>query len=1002
MPHSAANRANHPRSFPLRYAVIAVFVVFALLITIASALAAPVSISAPASINEGQALTIVASGPGTIAILRDAIPVATGTGTATYSSLTNSTSAGTVSFTATSTDPGTTASTVGIAINDVPLNVAPLSPASDSAAGAVPFAVRTNWQPEFCYVTIDGTSHTLTPTPGDPTLFNSTFSLADGVHSVEYKCKLGGELPAVTRSLRVDTAAPVVTATSPSGETQGPYLTLTADTNELASCRYGTADAAFAQLPNAMSGGYVYRNTATLSLPDFGSYTFYVRCQDLLGNTMPASAIIGFLNRAPPIAHITIEGDEPLRADTYTLRLTTSVPLQETPMLTSTLQESGKTQQIALTGSGTAWEGYLIIPDAIEDTVISFAFSGLSTNGVRGTEVSTGRLFTVDAMPPTAPAGLSIEASSDRIHLRWADPEEDDAIASYIIYRAGHESVTTADLHATTTTTQWIDASPHGATYLYYRVAAVDEAGNVGPLSEEVQGTAIKSLIVEQDIAIDPIVATLLDEEIATLSSILMSANKSVLALETAPGSATIQIIDDLRLIDKARAASLSIEAARDRLGALRRTNPSRETADAAIADARRTVIAAQADLPQRITPKSETETRQPSDLSSIERNLPYALIGATLDGKERDAYLQSSIAAQDQATIVMTAKQFTIQDSNGEVTDYTFVRKHIKLTTPQRDIRVIEYIPKTVAEDVAELTFSQDPVVLEQDPVIQYSYPVIEDEKFTYLLAKAVSMEELKRTRTILYPAVPAPAAPETTPQEPAPVEGITGYSILGLGEGKLSADALLIILGGIIIAALVFYYFRMDAGSVVHHDTRSPPHAPMPPVHSAHHGPPHAPIIRKAIAAVPVRTPNGASRHASSPRPPAAPHTAHRSAIQDPASLLATAEAAIDDRDFTMANSAYRRALHDLSHDDGLRAMLEEPLDRVYQKLVFYRTMAHAQDALHRKDAKRAHAALEQAKAMAERIDAQETRLMREAKDSYAAFVADLNRLRIEEANY
>ena len=100
-----------------------------------------------------------------------------------------------------------------------------------------------------------------------------------------------------------DTTPPTRSGGSPSGVlTAGTtQTTLSLTTNENATCRYGTvANTAYGSLPNAFSstGGLSHSTTVT-GLANGQSYTFYVRCQDAVGNANTNDFPITFSVAAP-------------------------------------------------------------------------------------------------------------------------------------------------------------------------------------------------------------------------------------------------------------------------------------------------------------------------------------------------------------------------------------------------------------------------------------------------------------------------------------------------------------------------------------------------------------------------------------------------------------------------------------------------------------------------------------------------------------------------------
>jgi fibronectin type 3 domain-containing protein len=94
-----------------------------------------------------------------------------------------------------------------------------------------------------------------------------------------------------------------------------------------------------------------------------------------------------------------------------------------------------------------------------------------------------------DVFPPSAPAGLSINASSQRISIFFAaNPERD--VVGYNIFRSTDPALPRDHWRKLTRTptdrtTYNDDAVEQGVTYYYY-ITAVDSAGNVSPPSEVV------------------------------------------------------------------------------------------------------------------------------------------------------------------------------------------------------------------------------------------------------------------------------------------------------------------------------------------------------------------------------------------------------------------------------------------------------------------------------------------------------------------------------------
>jgi len=97
-------------------------------------------------------------------------------------------------------------------------------------------------------------------------------------------------------------------------------------------------------------------------------------------------------------------------------------------------------------------------------------------------------LFLKDALPAT-PTGLTATAGNTQITLKWSKNSESD-FAKYIIY-GGTSASPTAKVDSATSvsdTTKTISDLTNGTTY-YYRITAVDSAGNESGYSDEVNTT---------------------------------------------------------------------------------------------------------------------------------------------------------------------------------------------------------------------------------------------------------------------------------------------------------------------------------------------------------------------------------------------------------------------------------------------------------------------------------------------------------------------------------
>ena len=121
------------------------------------------------------------------------------------------------------------------------------------------------------------------------------------------------------------------TGTLPAGTTQA---TLSVSTSEAATCRWSeSASDAFADMPNAFAttGGTAHSSSLT-GLADGQSYTYYVACQDGIGNTSTSSHVVSFSVAAPAdvtapvISNPQPAGTLPAGTRQVSIRVTTNEP----------------------------------------------------------------------------------------------------------------------------------------------------------------------------------------------------------------------------------------------------------------------------------------------------------------------------------------------------------------------------------------------------------------------------------------------------------------------------------------------------------------------------------------------------------------------------------------------------------------------------------------------------------------------------------------------------
>lgn len=98
--------------------------------------------------------------------------------------------------------------------------------------------------------------------------------------------------------------------------------------------------------------------------------------------------------------------------------------------------------------------------------------------------------LTIDTTPPNVPTCLSSIGHDHEVMLKW-DPNKEEDLTQYRIYRSqtpltGYESLLTTEFNEAT------DAGADNYKTFYYKVSALDKAGNESELSPSIKGMAIR------------------------------------------------------------------------------------------------------------------------------------------------------------------------------------------------------------------------------------------------------------------------------------------------------------------------------------------------------------------------------------------------------------------------------------------------------------------------------------------------------------------------------
>jgi hypothetical protein len=656
----------------------------------------------------------------------------------------------------------------------------------------------------------------------------SIMNLPDGKFIWNIKCYDSGNLFSYANSnytLLVDTTAPSILSSSPNqGVTvTSPSTTLSITTNENANCRYSTSNNVnySDMIEFSSTDGLMHTKTIT-GLTD-NTYHYYVICKDSLGNTMTSSYELSFEVSLAPTAEISLSDPSPIKAGTIKVTLLTSKNMRDTPTLTYSFDNSPSKTPVSLTGADSLWSGYIVIHDNNEKKIGTFHFSGTDTNGITGNFITNGKLFIVDTIEPLAPLYIKAEAEKNGdIKLKWYS--EDDNVDYYNIYRATSTGVSNLDYYTKTNDTQFIDSSTIDKVTYYYKVAVVDKAGNIGPLSTEVYGTSVSlgnttkevntiSTANEADIpkVLPPNLVPKVDDSIKKIDNLLLDVMEAKSNLEDSEDEAKKELINELGLIKDIDGIESRLNNMKAELVNLKSSYKAENELEQELNKIKLDIKKIKKTTPKEITLIEKTEFIQSIDQEDIRKAIDELFNGLDLSEEDKNNYISRNKKNQDKIKVETKIRIITLEYLDGTRTDKTLIQKKLSHENPNPldDVIVIEIIPKEVVDNINNVEFiTKDYEVLKEDPILKWGFFKLnyEGEYIKYIVNKRTNIEDAKKAKSIVLLNLN-----QIEPKTP-----VTGYSIFSFSNiGLTKTQTIFIWVGIITIIGLITYYFIFVKGN-------------------------------------------------------------------------------------------------------------------------------------------------------------------------------------------
>ncbi len=649
-----------------------------------------------------------------------------------------------------------------------------------------------------------------------------------GTYSVygELKNSSGSTLDSFNKTGTVNSSIPRITSKFPSGTLSENKATLSVKTNEVSDCKYDTTNNTYENLANTFTNTNSINHNQSLTGLSEGQHTYYIRCKDEQGYTMNTSEIISFSVDLPPTATIELSDETPVKKGTIEVKVMVSESLDNAPTLQYSFDSTPSSKkQVSLTGSGSEWTGYIIITESDDKKIGTFYFSAKDSSGNTGTKITSGNIFVVDTTKPPAP--ISVKATSlinGEIKLEWH--YDDEEVDHFNIYRSTGPGVDYVDFYeeAENNSQQHIDKSTTDKVTYYYRITAVDKAGNEGALSSEVYATSVSNIpretIPSSTTSVNAIQDTdepkvLPPDLVPIVKTELKKIEASIIDIKNIIeniGSKDSGLVKDFKIKEQLESAKSRLQELKSKVESYKDAYATKSELEAKLKKADLEIIKIEKDTPRDISLIEETDFTQSNSKQDIENAVSLVFKDITLTENELKDYIKLNDKKKDLVKIDVNAKIINIEYMDGSKEQKSFISKKLSYEEPKElnDIIVIESIPKGIAESVDEITFDNSNYeILKKDPVVKFGFLNFDyqGEVVSYTLDKKIDLEELKNSRTVLLLSLNGLSS-----EDPS---SITGFSIFPFPYlGLTKTQSFFIWLGIFIIIGLSAYYLLFVKG--------------------------------------------------------------------------------------------------------------------------------------------------------------------------------------------
>ncbi len=559
-------------------------------------------------------------------------------------------------------------------------------------------------------------------------------------------------------------------------------------TDRDATCRYSTVSKGYNEMEGNFDLTYGKLHEKSFTGLGDGIYKYYVRCLDVNGSLEGRELEIILRVNSLVTGQIILSEEAPLKAGKTEITLLTSKIVSQTPSLSYSF-EGIVYNPIGLIGSEKIWKGFLIIPKNLGEAVVFFRFKANDLEGRQGGDITNGGVYVIDTIKPKIISDINAVGYKGEVKLEW---HLDDDAEEFNVYRSTSPNPDYTDFYKTTDDSPFGDTSvDEGKTY-YYKVAAVDGAGNEADLSKEVYATAL----LNNDSSVSSGLALELRghvDNFLTETESVLSEIKNIRSTISIKQGSEKALFTDLKLEKEITDAESELNALKRDVDTYKLQDLTKEELNQKLNSARLRLNIIKRKVPESLIILGE---------ESRTEGLGEGAIGELL------LELKQDISEKEkEESIKQTIK--IIEESNLEIQSIFYIVEIIYLDGTKKSISIVkrvisgglerkentffvEIVPKDVAESVSDLDIGNlDYSIIKEDPILSFSS---DTKNIIYSFNNQLSLSSLRAIKTgfvFIY-------------EEEEIESKITGYYLLDLAKRSYIG----ILIGIVLIIALLGYF--------------------------------------------------------------------------------------------------------------------------------------------------------------------------------------------------